>query len=82
MMFLYEARARARASYRNISCTTGTHFCLDWEQKGSKTQEKPSKMTLDTDHVLAHNCISLVFTATNTAHSVYFERFVGVYSAS
>ena len=33
------------------------------------------------DHVLAHNCISLVLAATNTAHSVHFERFVGVYSA-
>ena len=45
MMFLYEARARA--SYRNISCTIGTPFWLDWEQKRSKTQGKPSKMTLD-----------------------------------
>ena len=45
MMFLYEARARA--SYRNISCTIGTPFGLDWEQKGSKTQGKPSKMTSD-----------------------------------
>ena len=36
---------------------------------------------MQADHVVAHNCISLGFTATNTAHSVYFERFVGVYRA-
>ena len=36
---------------------------------------------MQADHVLAHNCISLVLAATNTAHSVHFERFVGVYSA-
>ena len=36
---------------------------------------------MQADHVVAHNCISLGFTATNTAHSVYFERFVVVYRA-
>ena len=34
--------ARVRASYRNISCTTGTPFWLDWDQGGSKTQTKLS----------------------------------------
>ena len=42
--------ARARASYRNISCSIGTPFCLDWDQEGSKTQGKPSKMTSDMVH--------------------------------
>ena len=37
LMFLYEARARARASYRNISCTIGNPFWHDWDQEGSKT---------------------------------------------
>ena len=35
LMFLYEARARA--SYRNISCTIGNPFWHDWDQEGSKT---------------------------------------------
>ena len=39
--------ALTRASYRNISRTIGTPFWLDWGQEGSKTQRKPSKMTLD-----------------------------------
>ena len=43
-------RARARASYRNISCTIETAFWLDWEQKGSKTQEKASKTALNHKH--------------------------------
>ena len=37
---------------------------------------------MQADHVLAHNCISLVLAATNTAHSVHFERFVGRARAS
>ena len=38
MMFLYEARARL--------VQEGTPFGIDWDQEGSKTQGKPSKMTL------------------------------------
>ena len=39
LMFLYEARA----SYRNISCTIGTPFWLDWDQEGSKPKESHQK---------------------------------------
>ena len=41
LMLAYEARARARAraSYRNISCTIGNPFWHDWDQEGSKNKE-------------------------------------------
>ena len=34
LMFLYEARARARASYRNNISIIGKPFWLDWNQEG------------------------------------------------
>ena len=41
------ARARACPSYRSTISTIGTPFWPDWDQEGSRTQEKPSRTTLN-----------------------------------
>ena len=74
MMLLYGAGARA--SYRNISCTIGTPFWLDWDQEGPKTRGKPSMMTLDMVLSAGRPCSSprMHFFCKSAASSSHVSR--------
>ena len=45
------------------------------------TQYEASRPLQEASRPLQHSNVEVVFTATNTAKSMYFERFVGLYSA-
>ena len=75
-MFLYEAGARARASYKNIISTIGTRLYPNGDQGGSENQEKPSKTALDM--VL---CADPTNSGIYIAQNLYFEHFVGACNA-